>query len=128
MALVLTDIGIGLLTNRINGAGTAIVYIGWGTGAGTARTTDTTLFTEAAGGGYARALGVASRVTTSIAFDTYRVVGSLTAGSLITVTNWGLFDALTNGNMMIKEDFAAAYVIQATGTLSFQISLQLKRL
>lgn len=48
MASVLTQTGRAIITDRLNGAGGAEpVFISWGTGAGTAAFTDTTLFTEA---------------------------------------------------------------------------------
>lgn len=67
-------------------------YIGWGTGAGTANdSTRTTLFTEKTD--ETRATGTVSQQTTTIAGDTYRVVGVMTcAGSGATITNAGLFD------------------------------------
>ena len=79
-------------------------FIGWGTGAGTAAVGDTTLFTEDSGGSptYARATGTVSQP----AADTYQVVGTLTANGSKTITNAGLFSAVTGGTMMIKGDHA----------------------
>jgi hypothetical protein len=101
MATVFTNSGKAITTNRIIGSGTEPKYIGWGTGAGTAAVTDTTLFTEAD----TRATGTSSRVTTTVANDTYQTVGTITAGSNETITNVGTFDAVSAGNISVKADF-----------------------
>jgi hypothetical protein len=106
-ATVVTSAGDAIVTNRIKGAGTEPLYVAWGTGAGTAGKTDTTLFSEAA---EARTAGTSSRVTSaSPAYtnDTYQVVGAITcAGAGKTITNAGLFDQLAaGGNMFLKGNF-----------------------
>jgi len=63
--------------------------------------TDTTLFTEV----LPRVSGTTSQVTTSTTNDTFQVVGTQTAGTTETITNAGLFDASTSGNLFIKGDF-----------------------
>ncbi len=103
MASVLTNAGKAIITNRIKGAGTEPNYIAWGTGAGTAAVTDTTLFTEAS---EARVAGTSTQQTTTTSNDTYQVVGTMTvAGAGKTITNVGLFDASTAGNLFVKHDF-----------------------
>ena len=47
MATVVVDGGLGITTNRLKGAGTEPLHVGWGTGAGTAAVGDTSLFTAA---------------------------------------------------------------------------------
>ncbi len=105
MATVLTNAGKAIVTNRINGGGTAPVFVGWGTGAGTAAASDTGLFTEDTTGGYARISGTASRVTTTQTNDTYQVVATLTALANLTITNAANFDAVSAGNIYIHGDF-----------------------
>lgn len=103
MATVYTNAGKALTTNRIKGSGTEPSYVAWGTGAGTAAIADTTLFTEAS---EARVAGTSTQQTTTTTSDTYQVVGTLTvAGSGKTITNAGLFDASTSGNLFLKGDF-----------------------
>lgn len=103
MATVFTDAGKAITTNRIKGSGTEPNFIAWGTGAGTAAAADTTLFTEAS---EARTTGTSTRVTTTVANDSYQVVGTMTvAGAGKTITNAGLFDASTTGNLFMKGDF-----------------------
>ena len=101
MATLLVNTGRAIITNRIKGSGTEPLYVGYGTGAGTTGATDTTLFTEVG----TRATGTSTQQTTSTTNDTYQVVGTVTAGSSITVTNAGLLDASTSGNLFIKSDF-----------------------
>lgn len=120
MATLLVNTGRAIITNRIKGSGTEPLYIGYGTGAGTTGATDTTLFTEIG----TRITGTSTQQTTSTTNDTYQVVGTVTAGSSITVTNAGLFDASTSGNLFIKSDFtgvalASGDSIQFTVKASF---------
>jgi hypothetical protein len=103
-ATVITNVGQSIVTNRMISAGTEPKYVAWGTGAGTAAITDTTLFTESTD--EARTNGTSSRVTTTVTNDTYQVVGLMTVATTNkTITNCGLFDASTTGNMYFKSDF-----------------------
>jgi hypothetical protein len=102
MATVFNDTGKAYVAAKLDGTNTNPPhFIGWGTGAGTANKTDTTLFTEAA---EARAVGAKSRVTTTVTNDTFQVVGTLTSLSGQTITNTGVFDASTTGNLVVKAD------------------------
>ena len=106
MATVFTNVGKQITTGRIKGVGsgagfTEPNYVAWGTGAGTAAVTDTTLFTETG----SRIAGTSTQQTTSTTNDTYQVVGTLTAGGALTITNAGLFDAASVGNLYMKGDF-----------------------
>lgn len=104
MATLLVNTGKAIVTNRIKGSGTEPLNIAWGTGAGTTAATDTTLFTETT----PRAAGTSSQVTTTTTNDTYQVVGTVTAGSSLAITNAGLFDVITasTGNLFVKGDFS----------------------
>ena len=102
MATLLVNAGKAMVTNRIKGSGTEPVYVAYGTGAGTTAATDTTLFTETG----TRVSGTSSQVTTSVTNDTYQVVGTQTAGGTLAITNAGLFDASTSGNLFVKGDFS----------------------
>ena len=101
MATLLVNAGKAVVTNRIKGSGTEPAYVAWGTGAGTTAATDTTLFTETG----SRVLGTSTQQTTSVTNDTYQVIGTQTAGSALSITNAGLFDASTSGNLFVKGDF-----------------------
>lgn len=123
LAILLVASGMAITTNRINGGGTAPFYIGWGTGAGTTAVTDTTLFTEDTTSGYARVLGTFSQVTTTYTNDTMQVVGTLIAKAAETITNAGLFDALTAGNMFMKGDFTG-YALAINDGIQFTMQVQ----
>lgn len=103
MATVLANAGKAIVTNRLKGAGTEPLHVAWGTGAGTAAITDTTLFTESA---ETRVAGTSTQQTTTVTNDTYRVVGTITASATRAITNAGLFDASTSGNLFVKGDFS----------------------
>lgn len=112
LATALTNVGVAVITNRIIQAGTAGKNIGWGTGTTTAAVTQTALVTEAApttSGG--RTVGTESRVTTDQTNDTYQVAGTVTAGSTLAITEEGLFDATSNGTMLLRGDFSAVNVV-----------------
>lgn len=103
MATLLVNTGKAIVTNYLaGGAATQPKYVGWGTGAGTTAATDTTLFTEIG----SRTTGTATQQTTSTTDDTYQVIGTLTASGSVTITNAGLFDASTSGNLFVKGDFS----------------------
>lgn len=103
MATLLVNTGKAIVTNYLNGgAATVPKYVAWGTGAGTTALTDTTLFTETG----SRVLGTGSQVTTTTTSDTFQVVGTQTAGGTLAITNAGLFDASTTGNLFAKGDFS----------------------
>lgn len=109
MATFVVDNGLDITTARLRGVGTEPLHIGWGTGAGTATATDTTLFTEAlvtlAAGTTDHTLGTSSQVTTTTTDDTYQVTGTRAATGTGTVTNAGLWDAASGGGLFLKGDF-----------------------
>ena len=119
MATVLANTGKAVITNRIKGAGTEPNYVAWGTGAGTSSATDTTLFTETG----TRTAGTSTQQTTSTTNDTYQVVGTMTAGSTLTITNAGLFDASTSGNLFVKGDFTGV-ALNSGDSIQFTIKVQ----
>lgn len=102
MAVVFTNAGKAITSNRVKGAGTEPAYVAIGTGAGTAAAADTTLFVEVE----TRVLGTSTQQTTTVTNDSYQVVGTITATAARAVTNAGLFDASTAGNLYMKGDFA----------------------
>lgn len=120
MATVLVNTGKAIVTNYLNGGGATVPkYIGWGTGAGTAAITDTTLFTETG----TRTLGTGSQVTTTTTNDTFQVVGTITAAGTLAITNAGLFDASTSGNLFAKGDFTTIN-LSASDSIQFTFKVQ----
>lgn len=111
MATAFTNAGAAIVTNRMIQAGTAPLNIGWGTGSATAVVGDSALGTEASpttGGG--RTVGSESRTTGSVANDQYTVTGTVTSDASHAITEAGLFDAASAGNMLLRSDFAAINV------------------
>lgn len=109
MATFVVNGGLGIITNRIKGAGTEPLNVGWGTGAGTTAKTDTTLFTEAlvslSAGTTDHTAGTSTQQTTTTTNDTYQVIATRTATGAGTVTNAGLWDAASGGTLFLKGDF-----------------------
>jgi len=112
MATVVANAGRQWLVDKVMETITAGVkqqYWGWGTAAGTAAVADTTLFTEDSAGSptYARIAGTITKQTTTVTGDTYQVVSTITSNGSKSITNAGIFDALTVGVMSLKGDFSS---------------------
>lgn len=110
LANVFVNAGTAIVTNRIIQAGTAPKNIGWGTGTTAAAVTDTALLTEVApttAGG--RTVGTESRTTVTVTNDNYQVTGTVTQNQAgpVAITEAGLFDAVSAGNMLIHSVFSA---------------------
>jgi len=120
MATVLANRGKEIIVDRILGAGTEPKFVAWGTGAGTSAATDTTLFTESA---EARTSGTSSKITTTTTNDTYQVIGTITATAGRTITNAGLLDAATVGNLFVKTDFTGV-VLATSDSITFTFKVQ----
>lgn len=124
MAAVVTDVGLALIVTRVRGiASNEPKYLDWGTGAGTAVVTDTTLFSEST---EARVTGTSSAATIQTTGDTYQVVGTLTANGTKTITNVGLFDNATKatGTLFFKADFPGV-TLNAGESIEFTLQSQL---
>lgn len=117
MADIYTDVGEAFETDLFDGTISvpANYYVGWGTGAGTAAKTDTTLFTEASESRVAATMSQSDASTT-------QAVGTLTADGTKTITNAGLFDASTSGNLIVKGDFTGI-PLTAGDKIEFTITL-----
>jgi hypothetical protein len=110
MATVFTNAGAAIVTNRIIQSGTAPKNIGWGTGTTAAAVGDTVLQTEVApttAGG--RTVGSESRTTITNTNDNYQVTGTVTQNQAgpVAITEAGLFDAVSTGNMLIHSVYSA---------------------
>ena len=121
MATVYTQTGEETIVNLIDGTSSTHLdatngKIGWGTGAGTAAKGDTTLFTEAS---ETRVVATPSQP----AADKNRWVASLTADGAKTITNAGLFNAVSGGSLIVKGDFTG--IVLALGDkIEFTIDLE----
>jgi sulfur carrier protein ThiS len=100
MANIFTDAGEAKTADLIDGTTASPTWrAAWGTGAGTAAKSDTTLFAEAA---ETRVVTVNSQPVA----NQNQLVATVTSLSAQTITNAGVFDAATSGNMLLKSDFA----------------------
>lgn len=127
-ATVFSTSGKAICSGRLIGATPSQAepkFAALGSGAGTAAVGDTTLFTEFTTGtwtGYARTSNAGTQVTTTLTNDTYQNVAVFTAPAAEAVTNAGLFDALTVGNLLIKGDFSTVNLaLNDTLTLTFKL-------
>lgn len=121
MAVVYTSVGEAKVVDLIDGVSAVHLdatnaKIGWGTGAGTAAKADTTLFTEAS---EARVVPTVSQPVA----DKNRWVGTLTADAAKTITNAGLFDAATAGNLVVHGDHAGQ-VLALGDKIEYTIDLE----
>ncbi len=130
MATLVVAVGRAIITNRIKGAGTEPLNIGWGTGTQTATTRADTglgpttvekLVDLATSAGTDHTVGTSSRITTTTTNDSYRVTGTRTATGAGAVTVAGLFDAASGGNLFLKGDFAAINLASAD-SIAFTIT------
>jgi hypothetical protein len=121
MATVIVQGGRAIAANRMMAAGTEPKNAGWGSGAGTADATRTDLFVPES---EARVAGSSSRVNGPAPFvpnDTYQVVATITANGPKTITNAGLFDAVTAGSLFMLGDFTGISLATGEGIqLTFQ--------
>ena len=123
MANVFTNAGKAITTDRVKNGDTGATepqYVAWGTGAGVAAVADTTLFVEAS---EARVAGTTTQETTTVTDDTYQVVGTITADGTKSITNAGLFDASTVGNLFMKGDFSPVPLV-LNDAIQFTMSVQ----
>lgn len=101
--MLVTNKGLEIVNDRILGAGSEPKFVHWGTGTTAPAATQTALVTP---GTEARTSGTSSKVTTATTSDTYQVVGTLVcAGAAKAITEVGLFDELTSGNMFVRGTF-----------------------
>ena len=89
-------------------AASSVKYVDWGTGTDAAAATDTALQTP---GGESRTSGTQTQQDTDHTDDTYQVVGEITcAGAGKAITEAGLFDASSDGNLYFRSTFSAINV------------------
>lgn len=103
MATRVQNVGLAIITNRILGSGTEPKYAAMGTGTGQLATaTALAVEVETRSG-----TNTGTQQTTTVANDTYQVVNTVSATGTHAVTEAGLFDASTAGNIFTYADFAA---------------------
>lgn len=114
LAVVFTNAGAAIITNRLQTSqgGTEPKNIGWGIGTTAAAVGDTALVTESApttSGG--RTVGTVSRAAGTTTNSKQTITGTVTAGSTLAITEEGVFDAVTTGNLLMRGVFSAINVV-----------------
>lgn len=114
-------VAAGLLTGDVTNF---FDYIAVGTGTTAADATDTTLETETAASGLTRAASTNSRVTTDVTDDTAQFVKAFSVSGTVAVTESGVFDASSAGNMLARQTFSAINVVSGdTLTITWKIDV-----
>jgi hypothetical protein len=121
MSTVLTTVGKAIVASRIADLLDKPQYLGVGTGAGSAAAGDTTLFSETG----TRVPCALSITTTDTAGDTLYCLATFTNfSSVMTITNVGLFTALSGGTLVVKADGVGQTLDTNEGlTVSFSIKV-----
>lgn len=119
MAPLLTNAGRALLTGYMKLTGTEAKFLAIGTGNTAEAATQTALVTEVE----TRNSGTSTQQTTSVTNDTYQVVGTITATAGRALTESGLFDASSVGNMLVRGVYS---VINLSTGDSIQITWKLQ--
>lgn len=121
MATKMTNVAVAKLIDGIYGTAiTAPTYIGWGTGVGAAAVTDTALGTASA---EARTNGSKAKTTTTVTNDTLSITGTITAAGAQTITEAGIFDASTVGNMYVRGVFTGI-ALSIGDSIAFTVTIQ----
>lgn len=123
MAALVTNTGLGKIIAALFGdAHTPPQHVHWGTGGGTAEVaTQTALVTPSA---EARVSGTKTKQTTNTTDDTYQVVASLTSAGTQTISEAGLFNASTSGDMYVRGTFTGI-ALAASDAIEFTIKIVL---
>lgn len=115
--------GRAIITNRLKGSGTTPLYIGVGTGSTAVSLDDTTLVTEVD----SRVTGTASQTTTAggSTNNQYTVTGTFTCGATSrTITECGLFDASTAGNLFLRAVLGTSAALTNGDTVTFTFNVE----
>ena len=115
---LVVDTGLAKITDLL--AAVTIVcpgWVGWGIGTIAPVVGNTGLGTPSA---EARTVGIKTQETTTTTNDTYQVVALITALSAQAITEVGVFDALTAGNLFLRGTFSAINV-SIDDTIEFTI-------
>lgn len=127
MPSIFTDVGKNWVADKMRESGIAPAgvfanRIAWGTGATVPVQGSTTVSTETTP---ARATATLSGVTTTTTGDTFQAVGTLTADAGKTITNAGLFDAATTGDLVLIGDHAGVPLLTGD-SIEYTFKLQFK--
>lgn len=121
---MVVDRGLEIVVDRILGAGAEPHHIAWGIGTTPPVQGNTGLETASA---EARTAGTGSKVNTTTTGDTYQVAGAITCTSAgKAITEVGLFDDATTGNLFVRATFSAINV-SVNDSINFTIKTVLAK-
>ena len=127
MADVVTvvDSGLAKVTDLLAAVTTVCPgWVGWGIGTTAPVVGNTALATPSA---EARTVGTKTQQTTTTTNDTYQVIALITAASAQAITEVGVFDALTAGNLFLRATFLPINV-SIGDTIEFTIKTKFEQL
>ncbi len=109
---IVCNTGLGKVSGLINGVvTTAFTYVAIGIGTTAAAATDTALGSEITTGGGVRAAATTSQTTTTVTNDTAKYVITYNFTATFAVTESGIFDASSAGNILAHQVFSAINVV-----------------
>ena len=117
---VATNAGFVELAKHATGTGSPVAWTYMALGTGTGQTaSDTTLDNEnTASNGLQRASATASTVTTTVTNDTAQWVKTFTSTATVTITEAGIFNASSGGDMLVVGDLSPTAPKVSTDTLT----------
>ena len=125
---VATNAGFVELAKHATGTGSPVAWTYMALGTGTGQTASaTTLDNEnTASNGLQRASATASTVTTTVTNDTAQWVKTFTSTATVTITEAGIFNASSGGDMLVVGDLSPTAPMVSTDTLTLTIKCQFK--
>ena len=113
-----------LIGTDITSTATAFDYIAVGTGTTAATATDTTLEIEVTENGLTRSAGTGTNTTDSVALDQFSLVKSFSPTSSYAVTESGVLNAASTGELLCHQTFSAINVTNGdTLTITWKITV-----
>ena len=113
-----------LIGTDTTSAATAFDFIAVGTGTTAATATDTTLETEITENGLTRAAGTGTNTTDSVALDQFSLVKSFSPTSSYAVTESGVLNDGSTGELLCHQTFSAINVTNGdTLTITWKITV-----
>lgn len=110
---LITNVGHAGANGRMSNQGSynPFIYLAIGIGTSGPAVTDTTLVSEIVTNGGQRASATASQVTTSVTNDTAQLLHTWNFTGSFAVTEEGILDAASTGNLLARQVFSAVNVV-----------------
>lgn len=122
MAALVTNNGLANITAAWHNYASRVRYLQWGEGSGQGASDND--IASVGNTTESRTEGTTSQQTENTTNDTYQVVGTITAAGNRAITEVGVFDAATNGNMGIYGDFPVIN-LAASDSITFTVRVTL---